>query len=134
MSVIKNNRNVSTMEFLMNARKLQIFTLRKVVNFPKKYRFFISVNIAKIATKIYECVKCGNSIFPTNEHEAQIRRDYFNQARAEAYNLSAQLEVANELFVIDKDDLKEWSQMISFEIQLIKAIIDTDKTRYKHIK
>lgn len=122
------------MEFLSNARKLQIYTIRKAANFPKKYRFFISTNIASIATRIYEYAKCGNSIFPTNSHEVQLRRDYFMKARAESYNLSAQLEIAKELFNVDVNELKEWSRMIDFEIQLLKAVINADKARYKDIK
>ena len=134
MSVIKNNRNVSTMEFMANARKLQTFTMRKAANFPKKYRFFISLKIADLAKDIYLNVQRGNSIYPTNAHEVQKRKDYFNDAKAAAFCLASQLEIANELFSVDKNDLKEWSRMISFEIQLIKAILDSDKARYKKIK
>ena len=121
------------MEFLNNARALEIFTIRKTANFPKKYRFFIATDIASIARGIYEHAKIGNSIYPVNRHEAQIRLDHFERARAEAYNLAAQLEIAQELFGVDMKDMERWSSMISLEIKLLKAVISTDRARYKEL-
>ena len=81
------------MEFLATARKLEIYTIQKCVNFPKRYTFYVSQPLAAAATRIYEDVKRGNSIYPLNQHEVQIRRDYFLHANAELQSMISQLEV-----------------------------------------
>lgn len=131
MSVRKNERDTSTMEFVATARKLQIYTIQKCVNFPKRYTFYVSQPIANAATRIHEFVKCANSIYPLNQHEAQMRRDCLIKANAELNSLISQLEVAQELFGIGMDTLEFWSEMITTEIKLVKAVMKADRDRYK---
>ena len=133
MSVIKSKRNTSDMEFIANARKLQIYTVKKCVNFPKRYTFYISQPIANASTRIYEDVRRANSIYPLNQHEAQMRRDCFLRANAELYSLTSQLEVAQEIFGIDMDVMQNWLDIIDFEIRLIKAVMKSDRERYKNL-
>ena len=103
------------MEFLATARKLEIYTIQKCVNFPKRYTFYVSQPLAAAATRIYEDVKRGNSIYPLNQHEVQIRRDYFLHANAELQSMISQLEVAQELFGIEMDTLKYWMDIVDTE-------------------
>ena len=134
MSVIKSKRGESEAEFLANARALQAYTIRKCVNaIPKRYTFYIGQNIAAIATRVYELVKCGNSIYPLNQHEAQIRRDYFLSAHAELQNLISQIELANEIIQFEDQVLPEWSRLIGNEIRLVKGILKADRERYKDL-
>ena len=133
MSVIKSKRAVSDMEFLYNARKLQIYSIKKCVNFPKRYTFYVSQPLANAATRIYEQVKKGNSIYPTNQHEAQLRRDCFIKANAELQSMVSQLEVAQELFGIEMNTLKFWADIVDTEIRLVKAVMKADRTRYKDL-
>ena len=133
MSVIKSKRNTSDMEFIANARKLQIYTVKKCINFPKRYTFYISQPIANASTRIYEDVRRANSIYPLNQHEAQMRRDCFLRANAELYSLTSQLEVAQEIFGIDMDVMQNWLDIIDFEIRLIKAVMKSDRERYKNL-
>lgn len=134
MSVIQSKRGASNMEFLYNARKLQIFSIRKCVSFPKKYTFYVSQPIANISTRIHEYVKLANGIYPTNNHEYQLRRDYFLKAYSELGNISSQIEIAEALFGVNADDMREWSCLINTEARLIKAILKTDKERFKELK
>lgn len=133
MSVIKSERSTSEMQFLYTARELQIYSIKKCVNFPKRYTFYVSQPLANIATRIYENVKLGNSIYPTNKHEAQIRMDYFLKAKAELNNMVSQVEVAKELFSIGPDVVKHWMVLISTEIKLVSAVIKTDRAKYKNL-
>lgn len=135
MSVVRSERAVSELEFLNNARKLEIFTIQKCVNaIPKRYTFFIANKLADSATAVYSYVKKGNSIYPINAHEVQIRRDYFLRAHAELQSLVSQLEIAYEIVHFDMKILKEWAKLINDEIMLIKAVIKKDKERYKNLK
>ena len=58
MSVLKSQRGLSEMEFLNNARKLEMYTIRRCVNtIPKRYTFYIGQNLASITTSIYANAK-----------------------------------------------------------------------------
>lgn len=133
MSVIKSQRTTSEMEFIANARKLQMYTIRKCVSFPKRYTFYVSQPIANSATRIYEDVRRANSIYPLNQHEAQMRRDCFLRANAELYSLISQIEVAQELFGIEMETMRFWLDIIDFEIRLVKAVMKSDRERYKNL-
>lgn len=133
MSVIKSKRSESEMEFIYTARQLQIYTIQKCVNFPKRYTFYVSQPIVDSATKIHQCVKCANSIYPLNQHEAQMRRDYMLKANAELYSLISQIEVAQEIFGIDSDSIKYWMEIVEKEMRLVKAVMKKDRERYKDL-
>ncbi len=135
MSVHKSDRNESTVQFLETARNLEIFSLKSCANFPKRYTFLITSEIAQLARSIYNNVKSANSIFPINQHEAQIRRDYFNKANCELQCLSSQLNVAKILFdeAIKTTIWCQWMDLIDEEAKLISVIKKTDRERYKNL-
>jgi len=133
LAVIKSKRTESEMEFIHTARQLQIYTLQKCVNFPKRYTFFVSQPIADAATRIHEDVKRANSVYPTNQHEVQLRRDYLLRANAELNSLVSQIEVAAELFGIEPDTLRYWMEIVEKEIRLVKAVLKKDRERYKDL-
>jgi hypothetical protein len=133
MSVIRSARSVSEVQFLHTARELQIYTVQKCVGFPKRYTFYVSQPLAAVATRIYEDVKRGNSIYPANQHEVQLRRDYFLQALAELQNLISQVEVAYELFRFDANIMEHWMELVDTEMKLVKALLKSDKSRYKDL-
>lgn len=113
MSVIKSQRSNSPVEFIHTARELEIYTIKKAVGFPKRYTFYVSQPLASTATEIHKLVKMGNSVYPQNQHEVQIRRDYFLRALAELQALVSQIEVAAEIFPIEPNQMKIWMEMIS---------------------
>lgn len=121
------------MEFLFNARNLQIYSIKKAVGFPKRYTFYVSQPIANSAVRIFEFVKKGNSIYPTNQHEAQLRRDFFLNAHAELQSLISQIEVAQEIFGIEASVMQTWMEMIEKELRLVKAVMKKDRARYQEL-
>lgn len=133
MAVIKSNRTESEMEFIHTARQLQIHTIQKCVNFPKRYTFYVGQPMAECATRIHEYVKCANSIYPLNQHEAQMRRDYLLRANAELNSLISQIEVAGELFGLEPDKMKFWMEIVEKEIRLVKGTMKKDRERYKDL-
>lgn len=133
MTVLKAKRGVSSMEFIKNARDLEIYTIRKVANFPKRYTFYVSQPIANTATEIHKNVKMANSVYPTNQHEVQTRRDLFQLALAQVQALISQVEVAAELFPIEPNAIEYWMGLVYKEDQLIRAILKSDWQRYKSL-
>ena len=121
------------MEFVHTARQLQIYTIQKCVGFPKRYTFFIAQPISNSATRVHEYVKMANSIYPTNAHEVQMRRDYLLRANAELNSLVSQVEVAHELFGLEANVMKFWMDLVEKEIRLVKGTLKKDKERYKNI-
>lgn len=133
MSVPKPMRNQSEMEFIRNARELQIYTIRKCKKFPTRFTFYVSVPLANSSMRVYENVKRGNSVNPSNQHEAQIRRDYFVRAIAELNSLVSQVEIAAEMFGVAPEVMREWMRMVNREIELIKGVMNADRRRYKSL-
>ena len=131
MSVPKGKRSTSTMEFLMNARNLEIFTLRKTKGFPTRWRADISTPLVLETRFVYERLKMANNLWPTNAHEAQLRRDYLMQARGKLDSFIAQLEIACEVCEVNDKVLQQWSMMAADEIRLISGVIDSDRRRFK---
>ena len=133
LSVIKSKRDESEMEFLYNARLLQIHTIKKCVGFPKRYTFYVSIPIARLAIQIHGHVKRANSIYPVNQHEVQMRRDHMIEANAMLQDLISQIEIANELFGIEGDAMRHWLDIVEKEIRLVKGAMKKDRERYKDL-
>ena len=121
------------MDFLTIARELEVFSIRQCGKLPKHYNFYLSVPIAESARRVMECAKRGNSIYPLNGHEAQMRRDQFLMAYAELQSMVTQVDVAREVCSIQKGIIFEWTKLIDREMQLIKAVLDSDKRRFNNL-
>ena len=131
MSVIKNKRSLSGVQFLDTARELQIFTMRICSKFPKHYNPFLNWPIIQQSVNVHNFVKKGNSIFPTNQMEYELRRQQFVLAGAELQAMISQINIAYDTFPIEEKKHKEWMELINKEIALIKNVIKADKERYK---
>ena len=133
MSVHKQDRNESQLQFLDTARELEIFTLRNCAKFPKRYTFFITTEIVRLAQSVFNNVKSANSVFPSGELEVQLRRDYLTKANCDLQCLISQLDVAKEMFgaEIKSGTWCNWMDLIEREAKLISAVKKKDKERLK---
>ena len=134
MSQIKSKRKTSSAQFLETALQIQITTLRRVTKFPKRFTYLLSVHLTDAAAHGFEQVKKANSIYPRNQHEAQIRRDCLIKAYAEYQHLISQILVAEEMFEISENGIIQWMMLINDELALIKGLMDSDTRRYKNLK
>ena len=133
MSTIKSKRNTSELEFLANARELQKQTVARCVNMPKRYTFYGNAELYAISKRIYAACKMGNSIYPLNQHEVQVRRDYFMKANCELQDYVSQLELHYEIVKFDEKIIKELMHLAEHEIVLVKAVLKKDRERYKDL-
>ena len=135
MSVLKQKRDESKLQFLDTARQLEIFTLRNCVKFPKRYTFFITTEIVQLAQSVYNQVKAANSIFPSGELEINLRREYLIRANCDLQCLISQLDVAKEMFgsEIKSATWCGWMDLIEAELKLISAVKKSDKERLTRI-
>lgn len=134
MSVLKNERSLSKVEFLDKARRIEKITMTIAVKLPKRWTFFLGQPIANLAFNALNCVKAANSLFPENPHEVQTRRDYFIKALSYYSALISQMEIVADFIHIDSNNYQTWSAMVFEEIKLIKAVMKSDKKRYMNIK
>ncbi len=130
MSVIKSKRGKSNVQFLDTAFDLQVLVIKTCVNFPKKYTFHLTQKIAKLAISCHVNVKNANNIFPKNEHEAQRRKDYLDNALGNLYNLSTQLDIAFNLFEIEEKKIVAIIELVYKEINLLKSLKKSDAHRF----
>ena len=68
------------MQFVDTAKKLEAFTLSCCMKAPKRYTFFLTSRIMQLASDVHEHAAAANNIWPTNQHEAQMRRDELTRA------------------------------------------------------
>lgn len=140
MSVYKSKRGESSVQFLETARQLEIHTLEQCLKIPKRYTFLLTQEIMRLATAVYNGVTAANSVYPTNQHEAQLRRDYLIAANANLQALDRQLGIAAGVLYKNPENFKgfesaftTWGEHINQEAKLISGVRRADRSRYKDL-
>ena len=114
---------------------------------PKRYTYLILQPVMELAGEVMDNAKGANSVFPTNQHEVQIRRDYWIHARAKLQALSTRidrfLEVPGTLNYRDDasdrtkgvtiNELEEIADLIGVEMALITNALEEEKKRFKSL-
>lgn len=141
MSVLTSRRSVSGAQYVDTALNLLTFTLQHCLRFPKRYTFFISMEIVKKAQGVFDNVKSANSVYPTTAAEAQMRRDFLTNANCELQCLITHLDIARNTITqtdnkkpIKADVWQAWLDLITEEAKLIAAVKKSDKERYANLK
>lgn len=98
MSVRKNERGKSPMDFVEFADQLETEALRMCHKFPKAYTFILTNRTVNLASEVYECVLSANSIMPETEAEKQARIALLQQALGALRNFARKVEKAKTLF------------------------------------
>ena len=122
------------MEFLHNAMQIEIYTRQKCKKFPKSERFTTCAALIALAREARGLLARGNEIYPTNQHEAQLRRDCFIKAKSVYADFVQEIEICCRACGINMDVLPEWMSLIDKEITLIRGVMENDRRRYKDLK
>lgn len=140
MSVYKSKRGKSSVQFVETARKLEEHTLEQCLKVPKRYTFLLTQRIMGLASEVYEDVVSANSIFPVNQHEAQLRRDHLTAANAALQALDRQLGLLAGVLWKNPENFNGfdhaftvWGDLINEEAKLISGIKRADRARYKDL-
>ena len=129
------------------AKKLYKRTLDACLKMPKRYTYLILQDVIQIAGHILDDVKRANSVYVTNAHEFQIRRDYWISARANLEALSTRidtfLEIPDTLRYKDEQsgrikgitisELEEILDLTDQELGLVSRTLESEKERYKYL-
>ena len=130
MAVLVPNRTKSDAQFLNTARELEKCTRKRCISAPKRYTFYGLQELWQTSRRIHSGVKRGNSIYPNNQHEAQMRRDCFMQARADIQDYVSQLELLLDDQILGIPAGEELSGLVGKEDGLIQSLMKSDKARY----
>lgn len=140
MAVYKSKRSESSMQFVDTAKKLEAFTLSCCMKAPKRYTFFLTSRIMQLASDVHEHAAAANNIWPTNQHEAQMRRDELTRANIALQNLDPKLQLLYEAARQNPEGCKwigkameQWGSMIAEEAKLLAAVRKKDRQRYKDL-
>lgn len=130
-----------------NAIRLYRKVVEVCLKMPKRYTYLILQDVIELAGRVMDNAKGANSVFPTNQHEVQIRRDYWIHARANLQALSTRidrfLEVPGTLTYHDErsdktkgvttKELEEIADLIGAEMALITKALEEEKKRFKSL-
>ena len=133
MSVVVSKRQESEVQFLENARKLEVYTFQRTIKMPKRYNHF-KIMLERFAINIYNYCKIGNSIRLKDEESLVKRNRYFEKALIELYQYIGQIDILTELKLIDKlkeETMAHWLGLLYDEIEQIKKIQQSDIRRIK---
>ena len=146
MSVPKSERTPSGYEAVHVPEVLYEKVIHVCTKMPRRYTYIILKDTVETAGKILDYATAANSVFPTNQHEAQMRRDYWIKARAFNQILSRRINrfinSPGSLTYIDekgkkkgvtKNELKEIMDLIIKEQSLITGTIKSESNRYKNL-
>ena len=140
MSVYKSKRGESSIQFIEVARKIECHTLEQCLKVPKRYTFLLTTRVMSLASDVYDHVVSANSIYPTNQHEAQTLRDHLIAANAALQSLDRQLGLLAGVLRKNPENFKgfetafmTWGELINEEAKLISGIRRSDRARYKDL-
>ena len=129
-SVLARNRSLSELEFYKNACELRGVLTRFVMsdkNVPKKYRFVFAIPMTELMKDLMCNVTAANTIYPINEHEVQMRRDFQTMAIANCEQIFQMMEYMVDTLPIDVNKLKQAIELTMKETALLKSWRKTNK-------
>jgi hypothetical protein len=145
LSVLKNKRGLSRMEFYHTARQLREditnmllrdFGIRdkirkiktednKEVTIIEEYPAWIityfRTNILDILFKLTQNITAGNSIYPVNDDEVRIRRQYQTEAIGNCEQLLNEMQFCADVFPVKLEKFLPFVDKIDFEIALLRG-------------
>jgi hypothetical protein len=127
-SVLSRFRGESSLEFYTTARKLRGRLTRWSMNeknIPKHFRPVLAYPLLSRLDALMDNITAANSVYPTTEHELQIRRDYQNAAIGNGEQIWQQLQHIDDVMIevkaIDLNKLADALDMLVRETGLLKA-------------
>ena len=123
-NVLRRKRSVSELEFYHNAEELRVELTRFVMsekNVPKKYRFVFAQPVVNMLRLMMNNIIAANTVYPTNEHELEMRRDYQTKAIINCEQLIQELQYMMAILPIGADQMKSIAERMITETRLLKA-------------
>ena len=147
MSVPKSERTESIFEPVYRAGILYNAVVAMCIKMPKRYTYLILKDTVELSGEVLDYAKMANSIFPTNQHEVQIRIDYWIKARATLQALSGRIDRFHDVLEslsyveqasgrrkgVTKNEIKAICDLIDTEQKLLTKTIKNERSRYSKL-
>ena len=144
MSVYKTQRKEAVVQFLSDAKKLRITTIRIIKRFPTSYRWICTNKMLELAEEAYiSCVRANDIYIGSgmDERDYDLRHRYFMKAYTAVEALLAEITFLYEL-VDDGNSIYKsrsdydkafynWIEQGNITAKRIHNVIKSDKQRYK---
>ena len=121
------------MEFIDNASELEKYTIVHTSRFPKRFTFTLANEIVGYSREVYNYVSSANR-YPTTIRDYNRRFEMFSLAKEELEKMVRQLRMADDIFGIKANTLRDWMWLIEREERLINGVIISDKQMVKFLK
>lgn len=151
MSVLKEKRTVSKMEYVNTANQIYIRTIDFLSRLSARYSRLLAPQIAELAGEVMDRTEKANSIFPSNQQRKELRTAHLLEARASLNALDVRLTHCYWIMsqnpqgcftsstgktVSSTDAMRRLDNMaqtlgelIDQEKDLIKGVMDSDRLR-----
>lgn len=150
MSVYDNHRGESGVRYVDLAWEIYDHTTASCSRLPKRWDRYILLSMVDLADKVQRYCVAANSTYPTNQHEAQIRRDRLIMANEalQALNvlvghLSRKIKKARDLKTRELPEkltgekteamLQKWGELIAEEAEKISAVKKANAAQFKKL-
>lgn len=142
-NVPKSKRKPSGFQVIDTSRELKRKVLQMCVKLPKRYTDLILKDTVQDAKDVARNARKANSVFPHNQHEAQIRYDFWIHALSAIQALSDDLNDISEIPSVLRyndngrekgatiNELDEISDLVNEEFELLKGCLESDRKRFK---
>ena len=132
-NVYARNRKETSMQFFINALDLQEeltkFVMREKV-LPKKWRYAIGYPMIITVDELVDNITYANSIYPTNDEELHLRKNYQTMAICNCFQLQNKLVRAERCVqTVKAEHLEKFIELIGKELELLKAWKKSNKIR-----
>ena len=132
------------------AWKLYDHTVASCTRLPKRWDRYILLSLVELADQVQRHCVAANSIYPTNQHEAQIRRDhliiantYLQELNVMVGHLARKIGAARQLETKELPEkltpektermLQTWGELIAAEADRIKGVKKANAEQYKKL-
>lgn len=136
MSVLKNKRSESTIEFYHNATVIRAEITRYVMNekhVPKRWRPVFTFPMIEKLIAMMDNIVAANTIFPTCKEDVKLRASYQQQAIICVEQIFEQMQYMIQTLKLYEESLQPIVEMLQREMQLLRGWNRSDKERYKDL-
>lgn len=134
MSVLKNMRSQSQLEFYHTATVIQSEITKFMMNeknIPKRWRPVFTFPMVEKVISLIDNIVAANSIYPINEHEAVMRRDYQTRAIITVEQILQLLQFLLSTLETNPDKLQPIVELLVKESNLLRGWRKSDNAKFK---
>lgn len=124
MSVLKNKRGESQLEFYHTATLIRAELTRFVMNdniVPKRWRPVFTFPMVEKVITLIDMITAANTIYPQNMHEYEMRRDYQTQAIITVEQIVQLLQFMMTTLSVNPDKFQPVTELLMKESSLLRG-------------